>query len=561
MRKTTINFIILFPILLLISGSLFFKDNNNSNSINYQKSLVGKENTEEIKNSIPVEFFTLDNSAASIKKIEKYVEDATTLILNTDKLTKFFNSPTNELILTIPINQRKNIELELYKSEVLSEDFNLYSLSKQRIRTKISYKPGLHYRGRIKGNSNSIASISIFNNKIIGIISDDNGNYILGENRNYTDRKNYIFYNDNNLKIKSNFKCGTGDGVDKFYKSADYIHKKIKKPDDTFPNLPVKMYFECDYDMYEEFYYSISEVADFVTSFFNVSIFIYQNESIPFTIQTIEVWTEPDPYIYYDNSVDILLAFGGTLEDNFEGNLAHLLSTGHNQELGGIAWVGVLCQEFNNLDSSGRFAFSNIEPYYNNFPTYSWTVGCVTHEIGHNLGSMHTHACWWPLPNYTIGALDSCYYPEFGFCFTYPHASIGTIMSYCHLWIGYGGGINFNLGFGQLPGDTIRRYYLNAGCLIKELNSSEIPTFFLSQNYPNPFNPITTIKYSIPEDNFVTIKVYDINGKEIRTILNEFKMAGFYTITFDASGLSSGVYFYSIYSGKYTETKRMVLLK
>ncbi|MCX7833561.1 MAG: M12 family metallo-peptidase, partial [Ignavibacteria bacterium] len=503
MKKNFIYIIISLLTTLFITSSFYLRENK-PEILPIQKNNQTIKHQDNIKN---VDLFTLDNSPSTLKSIEKYVDNATTLLLNTDDLNKFFYNPENEIIFRIPIRNDKFIELELKISSVLTDDYNVYSLKKGRIKTKIEYRPGLYYRGKIKGNPNSLAAISIFNNKIIGIISDDKGNYVLGENRDFLDRKKYIFYNDRELKIQNNFNCGTGDGIDRFFKSADFMHKKKKDKNDIIPNLPVKMYFECDYDMYEEFYYNVTEVADFVTAFFNVSILIYQYESIPFTIQNIEVWTELDPYAYYESSVDILLAFGGRLEDDFEGNLAHLLSTGHNQELGGIAWVGVLCQEYNSLDSSGRFAFSNIEPYYSNFPTYSWTVGCVTHEIGHNLGSMHTHACWWPLPNYTIGALDSCYYPEFGFCFTTPHASIGTIMSYCHLWIGYGGGINFNLGFGPLPGDTIRKYYFNAGCLVQELNSSETPLFFLSQNYPNPFNPITTIKYSIPIDNYVTIKV------------------------------------------------------
>ncbi len=560
MKKFSIYITVSLFLFLFLSTSFYVNKNKPTNPIQNNYTETNKELLSQTGYK-QKEFFTLDNSPSSLKTINGYVDKATTLILNTDKILKFFNNPENEILLRIPLENEKYLELELIKSEVLANDFNLYRLKQGRVKEKVSYIPGLYYRGKIKGNPNSLAAISIFKNKIIGIISDENGNYILGENKNFPNRERYVFYSENNLKIGNKFKCGTGDGIDKFYKSTDFSHKKLKELEDNYPNLPVKMYFECDYDMYEEFYYSISEVADFVTAFFNVSILIYQNENIPFTIQTIEVWTEIDPYVYYDNSVDILLAFGGFLEDDFEGNLAHLLSTGHNQELGGIAWVGVLCQEYNSLDSSGRFAFSNIEPYYNNFPTYSWTVGCVTHEIGHNLGSMHTHACWWPLPNNTIGALDSCYYPEFGFCFSNPHASIGTIMSYCHLWIGYGGGINFNLGFGPLPGDTIRKYYFNAGCLIQELNSSETPMFFLSQNYPNPFNPITIIKYSIPVDNFVTLKIYDLTGREVKTLVNEFKQAGLYTITFDGSNLASGIYLYTIYTGEYTETKRMVLIK
>ncbi len=91
---------------------------------------------------------------------------------------------------------------------------------------------------------------------------------------------------------------------------------------------------------------------------------------------------------------------------------------------------------------------------------------------------------------------------------------------------------------------------------------SEIPIDFkLYQNYPNPFNPSTNISYDIPKDVFVTIEIYDISGREIRTLVNEYIRAGRYIIGFNASGLSSGIYFCKIIAGNYIETKRMVLIK
>ena len=89
-----------------------------------------------------------------------------------------------------------------------------------------------------------------------------------------------------------------------------------------------------------------------------------------------------------------------------------------------------------------------------------------------------------------------------------------------------------------------------------------IPKYFtLSQNYPNPFNPTTMITFSLPEPQFVTLKVYDLLGREIQTPLNESKQPGTYDILFNASQLSSGIYFYRLQAGNYTESKRMLLLK
>jgi len=85
--------------------------------------------------------------------------------------------------------------------------------------------------------------------------------------------------------------------------------------------------------------------------------------------------------------------------------------------------------------------------------------------------------------------------------------------------------------------------------------------FALFQNYPNPFNPSTTISFSIPASEFVTLKVSDVLGSEIKTLVNEEKPAGSYNIEFNAAELSSGIYFYTLQAGKYVQTKKLILMK
>ena len=86
-------------------------------------------------------------------------------------------------------------------------------------------------------------------------------------------------------------------------------------------------------------------------------------------------------------------------------------------------------------------------------------------------------------------------------------------------------------------------------------------SYGLSQNYPNPFNPSTKIEFQIPTDGSVSVKIFDMSGKEVSSLLNEFKSAGYYSINFNASALSSGTYFYTITSSSFTATKKMVLMK
>ncbi|MEO6695835.1 MAG: T9SS type A sorting domain-containing protein, partial [Ignavibacteria bacterium] len=85
--------------------------------------------------------------------------------------------------------------------------------------------------------------------------------------------------------------------------------------------------------------------------------------------------------------------------------------------------------------------------------------------------------------------------------------------------------------------------------------------YLLHQNYPNPFNPSTRIRYEIPQTGFVTVRIFDMLGKEVETLVNENLNAGTYEATFNASNYSSGVYFYSLQTQNFTETKRMVVVK
>ena len=103
----------------------------------------------------------------------------------------------------------------------------------------------------------------------------------------------------------------------------------------------------------------------------------------------------------------------------------------------------------------------------------------------------------------------------------------------------------------------------------KTINSTFPSSYKLEQNYPNPFNPTTNISYSLPRDGFVTLKVYDILGREVRTLINERQSAGNHSVTFDASDLASGVYFYRLIArpmgthsvGNFVDAKKLVLLK
>lgn len=121
---------------------------------------------------------------------------------------------------------------------------------------------------------------------------------------------------------------------------------------------------------------------------------------------------------------------------------------------------------------------------------------------------------------------------------------------------------NSNIGWTVGENGTILHTTNGGVSFVEEEQLDELPTeFLLTQNYPNPFNPSTKIRYSVPQSSNVMIKVFDILGNEIETLVNEEKPVGTYEITWYAEGLPSGIYFYKIQSGSFVETKKMILTK
>lgn len=496
------------------------------------------------------------NQQNAVNGQSNFVKTATLLKLDNNAIVNLLKNKPENIILSIPTGNSTTIELELTSTQVFTDDFL----------KKSNYTPGLYYHGIIKGNRNSLVSVSFFKNLVMGIISTDEGNFVIGplKNGGKSLSSDYIYYNDADMLVKSKFHCMTDD-IKNF---KGYNHPGIRVPHDGVQtSKPIRVYYVADYDMYLYFNSNQTNVENFISgAFVNVQT-IYANESIPVAISGFGIFTSPDPYINLNSSDTILTLFGYETKDNFDGDLAQLLSTGHGGQLGGIAWINVLCQTYNPDDNSGRYSFCNIDTTYTPFPTYSWTVTVMTHEMGHNLASRHTHACVWPvLPGNGIGQIDSCYASsETCTPLTRPNFN-GTIMSYCHL----NGAINFLDGFGPLPHDTILFGYQLAICIDSALNISEQPAVYsLLQNYPNPFNPSTNIKFALPDEGFVTISLFDLTGREITKLINnKHYIQGVYSVSFDANlyKLASGVYLYRINvknnnKQNYTDIKKMVYIK
>lgn len=103
--------------------------------------------------------------------------------------------------------------------------------------------------------------------------------------------------------------------------------------------------------------------------------------------------------------------------------------------------------------------------------------------------------------------------------------------------------------------------YLDLPVGIEQTSSEVLVSYSLEQNYPNPFNPVTNINYQLPSSEKVSLKIFDMNGREIETLVDDFQAAGYYNVNFHSKNISSGVYFYKLTTNDFSDTKRMILLK
>ena len=347
----------------------------------------------------------------------------------------------------IPTASGVNLELELFKTTFTTPDFSVVASNSNG--KAIPYEGGVHYWGIVKGDNSSIASISIFDNEVMGMISSPTGgNIILGKLEHDT-QDMHILYNEHDLVAPPLARCNTPESLTGY--SGNDLNRSGAS---TLSTNCIRLYWEVNYDLYQN-KGSLTAVTNYVTGLFNQSAVLYSNDSIPVTLGQVYVWTTASPYT--QTSTSALLSQFQATRTSFNGDLGMLIGLVGN---GGIAYVNGLCGG-NQIYSEG---YAGISTYFNTVPTYSWSVEVVTHEQGHLMGSQHTHACAW---NGNNTAIDGCGpaagYAYEGSCTGAPVPSGGgTIMSYCHLT---GVGINFSLGFGPQPRAVILNRYNNALCL------------------------------------------------------------------------------------------------
>ncbi len=375
--------------------------------------------------------------------------------VNNKFVQKISDNEINSFDSSIPIdNYGTEANLHFSQFDLLNDDFVV--LNAREI--NVDYKKGKYFSVLADGN-NALGTFSFYENNLMGMLTYEDGIvYNIGK----VEDSKYIIYRGGDFKAGLRFYCDTDDNDDKIDDLRDLDKIVSRKSGKKCINL----YVEADYALFADNGKNIAKTVDFVLGLFAESALLYKKEGVNIKIARIKVWDSKDNYD--TKSSNAALDQFVANNKNKEMDLGILLALGANG-LGGLAYINGLCTH------NRHFAYANIRESYRNIPLYSWSAMVISHELGHNLGSRHTHACNWNNNGTQIDDCGNIYLfnnggqPEGYSCFNENNPILpddgGTIMSYCHL-VG-AVGINLSKGFGEQPNRVINRVIENAGCLDK----------------------------------------------------------------------------------------------
>ena len=446
--------------------------------------------------------------------------NALSFFKNPDEVSFFGNialdvnkSEIKALNVTLPI-KHKTMILELVE---VPDYFYNYIVTTENGMQKPANRAIKHFHGMVKDDFNSIVAITFYKDEMMGLVCTNEGNFNIALN---IQSGKHLFYNEENLKEKAESFCATefdtsivsDPGILQRQEAVLIGEEKIIRG--TAINKLIKFDVETRVNIYRRLGRDLDAVEAWVMAIFNQVALLYLNDDIRTCVSRICMWTGGDPYSTSD--VGKLLAQFQNEKTSIDGDLGILLSFKGSYD-GLASTLSGLC----NSSTRNKLAVANIKEDYNIVPVYSQSVKVITHELGHLMGSPHTHTCYWNGDNTPIDgcgdpAGDPYYYSG---CIRPPVTNEkGTIMSYCN----HNGmpGIDFNLGFGPQPGELIRRNVIFANCLecIGPLNV----TNHIITNYQSLYGCDTIVFQNVTISNYPYV---DVKAGKTVIIASDFHVA------------------------------------
>lgn len=378
----------------------------------------------------------------------------------------------------------KCISFAMYRSEIFTSNFQMYGDDGNELQFE-----SIFYRGNVKNDENSIVTLSIVKGDVSLWVVTDSYQFEINKIEG-------VYLLEVNTDEYPDISCHTPE-EDKYEEvRASGSHRS--------QGNCLDIYLEVDYDIYLAHNSDVSSLAAWTFAIFNNVATLYENEDVPIYLSGIFYHTSPDTY--GSDLVSVLNEFVSVNSAGFNGKLAFLMS---GKSLGGGISQGI--GGFCNAPTAypGPFAIAgDMTVPTSNYPTYSYNVMIMAHELGHVMGLRHTHACVWNGNNTQIDdcgnvyAMDNGNTPEGINCFDSSSpiipATDGTIMSNCNLL--NNSAINFAAGFGVEPGDLLYDNFIYAPCSLGDNCRGVLP-----------INDLCAGAIPITLSNTCTVKVYDNN--------------------------------------------------